>query len=151
MKKLFSLCLMVGLCLVVLIGCGKVETLDMELTEVLDKVYAGVEEDMPKVMNMEITDENIAYYLGVESLDYKEGIASEAMNSSIPHSVVVVRVNDGVDIEQIKQEIKEKANPRKWICVEAESVIVESKGDVIILIMTNTDLAEKVQTNFNNL
>lgn len=151
MKKLFSLCLMIGLCLVVLTGCGKVETLDMKLTEVLDKVYAGVEEDMPKVMNMEITDENIAYYLGVESLDYKEGIASEAMNSSIPHSVVVVRVNDGVDIEQIKQEIKEKANPRKWICVEAESVIVESKGDVIILIMTNTDLAEKVQTNFNNL
>ena len=151
MKKLFSLCLMIGLCLVVLTGCGKVETLDMELTEVLDKVYAGVEEDMPKVMNMEITDENIAYYLGIESLDYKEGIASEAMNSSIPHSVVVVRVNDGVDIEQIKQEIKEKANPRKWICVEAESVIVESKGDVIILIMTNTDLAEKVQTNFNNL
>ncbi len=151
MKKLFSLCLMIGLCLVVLTGCGKVETLDMKLTEVLDKVYAGVEEDMPKVMNMEITDENIAYYLGIESLDYKEGIASEAMNSSIPHSVVVVRVNDGVDIEQIKQEIKEKANPRKWICVEAESVIVESKGDVIILIMTNTDLAEKVQTNFNNL
>ena len=40
-----------------------------------------------------------------------------------------------LDVEKTKEEIKEKVNPAKWICVEASSVIVESKGNVIILIM----------------
>ena len=86
------------------------------------------------------------------SLDFEEGIASEPEMSSIAHSVVVVRVKDGVDIEKTKQEIKEKVDPAKWICVQASSVIVESKDNVIILIMLdNNDIATKMQETFKNL
>ena len=72
--------------------------------------------------------------------------------SSIAHSVVVVRVNKGVDIVKTKEEIKEKVNPRKWICVEVEkeNVIVDSIGDVIILIMDNNN-ALALDESFNNL
>ena len=35
--------------------------------------------------------------------------------------------------------------------LEAEKVYVESKGDLIILIMSNKDLAEKLKTNFESL
>ena len=72
--------------------------------------------------------------------------------SSKAHSVVVVKVKDGVDVEKTKEEIKEKVNPAKWICVEASSVIVESKGNVIILIMLDdSNIATKMQESFKNL
>ena len=48
------------------------------------------------------------------------------------------------------KEIKEKANPRKWICVEAENTYVVSKGDLVVLIMSN-ELAPKIKENFEKL
>ena len=87
-------------------------------------------------------------------LDYKEAKVSEPLIGSIAHSVVAIKVNDGVDIEKTKKEIKEKVNPAKWVCVNAENVIVLSKGDVIVLIMTDENdngAAKKMQENFNKV
>lgn len=153
MKKKIFLSIMCLLSVTLFLsGCGKKETnLTYTPTEVIEKIYAGLENDLPMLATIEINDENLSYYLGVESLDYKEAVASEPMMGSIAHSVVVVRMNEGADIEKAKQEIKNNVDPRKWICVEAESVIVESKGDVIILIMSSSEKAEKIKTNFNNL
>ena len=153
MKKKIFLSVMCLLSVTLLLsGCGKKEAnLTYTPTEIVEKVYAGLENDLPMLATTEIDDENLSYYLGVESLDYKEAVASEPMIGSIAHSIVVVRMNEGADIEKAKQEIKNNVDPRKWICVEAESVFVESKGDVIILIMSSNEKAEKIKTNFNNL
>lgn len=153
MKKKIFLSVMCLLSVTLLLsGCGKKEAnLTYTPTEIVEKVYAGLENDLPMLATTEINDENLSYYLGVESLDYKEAVASEPMMGSIAHSIVVVRMNEGADIEKAKQEIKDNVDPRKWICVEAESVFVESKGDVIILIMSSNEKAEKIKTNFNNL
>ena len=152
MKKIFSIFLVFSALLVVLTGCGKKETLDMSLKYILAKVYEGFGEDeLPSLNNTQITKDNMAYYLGVDTIDFKEAIASEPLISSIAHSVVVLRVADGVDIEQAKQEIKDNVNPAKWVCVEAEKVIVDSNDDVIILIMASNDTADKILNNFKNL
>ena len=153
MKKILSIGLVLTIMLITFTGCGsKEENLDYTLEEILSKVYAPVGEDCPRVVQTKLDDENLSYYLGVESLDYEEGIASEPAMSSKAHSVVVVKVKDGVDVEKTKEEIKEKVNPAKWICVEASSVIVESKGNVIILIMLdNSNIATKMQESFKNL
>lgn len=152
MKKIFSIFLVFSALLVVLTGCGKKETLDMSLEDILTKVYEGFGEDeLPSLNNTQITKDNMAYYLGVDTIDFKEAIASEPLISSIAHSVVVLRVADGVDIEQAKQEIKDNVNPAKWVCVEAEKVIVDSNDDVIILIMASNDTADKILNNFKNL
>lgn len=150
MKKIFAVFACIGLLLIT--GCDKKEeNLTYTPTEIIEKVYVGLEDNLPMLTNIEITDENLSYYLGVESLDYKEAVASEPMMSSIAHSIVVVRMNEGADIEKAKQEIKKNVDPRKWVCVEAESVIVENKGDIIILIMSKNETAEKIKTNFENL
>lgn len=150
MKKILTVLFCVGLLFIT--GCGKKEeNLAYTNKEIIEKIYVGLEGNLPMLGEMEITDENLSYYLGVESLDYKEALASEPMMGSIAHSIVVVRMNEGADIEKAKKEIKEKVDPRKWICVEAESVFVESKGDVIILIMSNKETAETIKTNFENL
>lgn len=136
-----------------LTACGKNENVSGTLEEIMEKVYADIPEDERPMMlmNTELTDENVEYYLGTADIKYEEAIASESGVGSIAHSVVLVRVSDDADIEGIKTKIKENVNPRKWICVEAETVKVESKGNLIILIMSSSDNAEKIEKSFKNL
>lgn len=139
-----------------LAGCGeKEQNLKGNLSDLMKELYegAGIKEgDIMALNNTEITKENLSYYLGVEELDYKEALASEPMVGSIAHSVVLVRMNEGADIKKAKKEIKEKVNPRKWICVgvEPNNVIVESKGDVIVLIMDN-EKSKELSESFQKL
>lgn len=154
MKKLKNLgvFLVVGLFCLTLAGCGtKTSNVEGKLEDLMAKLYEGTQEPMA-LNNSELTKDNLKYSLGLDSLDFKEGLVSEPMVGSIAHSVVLVRVNDGVDIEKVKKDIKEKVDPRKWICVgvEKEDIIVENKGNLIVLIMVNED-ADKIQKNFQNL
>ena len=150
MKKILTYGLLFLGGLLLITGCGEKE-LDLTVNEVIDKVMEGLEDNSPMVSNTEVTKENMEYYLGTDTIDIEKGIASEPVMSSIAHSVVVIKVADGTDINAVKEKIKENVNPQKWVCVEAEKVIVENKGNIIILIMSNNDLATKIQENFNNL
>lgn len=134
-------------------GCGKkVEHIEGSLTDIMAKMYEGISEDkMPMMVdNIEITSENVENFLGTKDIAYESALASESMVGATAHSVVLVRMKKDANIEEAKTLIKEKVNPRKWICVEAENVIVENKGDLIILIMTGEN-ASQIQTNFKNL
>ena len=59
----------------------------------------------------------------------------------------MIRFDNASDAEKAKEEIKKNADPRKWICVEAEHVYVESRGDLVLLIMSN-DIADQLRDNF---
>lgn len=124
------------------------------LEEIMTKVYAGIpEEEKPMMLgNIEVNAENVESFLGTADIEYKEALASESMVGSIAHSVVLVRVKDGANVEEVKTKIKENVNPRKWICVgvEEDQVIVKNKGDLVILIMAQTG-SEKLEQNFDNL
>ena len=152
--KRLGLYTMIVAALFITVGCGKEKEKNVEgtLEEIMTKVYADLPEEQRPMMltNVEVTDENVEYYLGTSDIDYKEALASESAVGSIPHSVVLVRVNEGADVEAIKNKIKDSVDPRKWICVEAENVIVKSKGDLIILIMT-TDGADVLEAGFDRL
>ena len=132
------------------------------LEEIMTKLYAGISEDnLPMLGQMPVdsTDpDSVAYYLGTSEVSFKEALVSEPMIGSIPHSVVLVRLNDAKDAADAVAKIKASANPRKWICVEASNVVVESKGDLVVLIMSDAEatpveqhLAPVLETNFNNL
>ena len=154
MKKILCLFSILLLSLTV-VGCGtkKEETKNVEgtLPEIMEKLYEGISEDeMPMmVQNTELNEENFQYYAFAD-VKYKEAIASESMNGSIAHSVVLIRLENASDADSIVKEIKEKADPRKWLCVEAENVYALSKGDLVVLIMSN-ELAPKIKANFENL
>ena len=78
-------------------------------------------------------------------------MASESSVGSIAHSVVLIRVKKGANVEAIKEKLESSINPRKWICVEAEEVEIESKGNLIIVIMSNETTTEKIETEFDKL
>ncbi len=135
-----------------LTGCGE-KNVKGTLEEIMDKVYASVPEDQRPMglMNVEVTDENVEMFLGTSDIEFEEALASESAVGSIAHSVVLVRVKDNANVEAVKEKIENSVNPRKWICVEAEDVEVESKGNLIILIMSSEATTDKIETEFNKL
>lgn len=163
MKTLKRLGLFLIICFsaLVLTGCGNekangAKNVEGTLEEIMTQVYQDVPEDSRPMMlvNTEVNDENVEYYLGTTDIEYKEALASESGVGSIAHSVVLVRTKENADIEGIKTKIKESINPRKWICVgvEDKDVIVENKGDLIILILVeDKDTRETLQKGFDNL
>lgn len=156
MKKVVYFFCALAICLA-LVGCGKKEekteekNIEGTLPEIMEKLYNGIPEDeMPMmVRNTELNDENFKYYAFAD-VKYKEAIASESMTGSIPHSVVLIRLEDKKDAVASVEDIKKNADPRKWLCVEAENTFVLSKGDLVVLIMSN-ELAPKIKENFENL
>lgn len=156
MKKLI-LCLLVGVMVLGTVACSNEAPVEKEpeitgtLEEIMGQIYAGLEFEMPKTMNTEVSNENMAYFLGTTEVDYAEGLASEAMISSIAHSVVLVKVNDGADIEDIKSKIKDNVDGRKWICVgvEEDEIIVDNVGNLVILIMDKQ--SEAIHQSFLSL
>lgn len=151
MKKILFMCITL-LLTISLTGCGE-KNVTGTLEEIMDKVYATVPEDQKPMMlmNVEVTEDNVEMYLGTSDIEFEEALASESATGSIAHSVVLVRVKDNANVEQIKEKIEDSINPRKWICVEAEEVEVESKGNLIILIMSSEVNAEKIETEFKKL
>ena len=152
MKKF--LCVFAIVTLVVLLtGCGANKNVSGTLEEIMDKLYANIpEEERPMALtNIEVTDENVEGFLGTADIEYEEALASESATGSIAHSVVLIRVKDNTNVEATKEKIEDSVNPRKWICVEAEDVEVESKGNLIILIMSSEKNTEKIENSFKNL
>ena len=159
MKKIKSLLLLllVGFVTISLTACGE-KNVEGSLEEIMTKVYADLnDEEKPMMLgNIEVNEEmdNIESFIGTKEIEYEEILASESMVGSIAHSVVLVRMKDGADIESAKSKIKETVNPRKWICVgvEKEDVIVKNKGNLIILIMVeNETTRNKLEQGFDNL
>lgn len=141
MKKVL-LIIMSALLVFGLAGCSASATeqsksVEGTLEEIMTNVYSGTGIEFPKFMNTAVNAENSLYFLGIENASFVESLASEPMMSSIAHSVVLTRVEEGTDIEAFKTQIKENIDPRKWICVgvEPENVIVENIGNLVILIL----------------
>ena len=139
-------------------GCGKESSKNVEgtLEEIMEKIYKNLPDDKKPGMlgDIEVNDENIEGFLGSSDIEYTEALAREPGITSIAHSVVLVRVKDGADIEKVKTTIKEKVNPRKWLCVgvEREDLIVKNKGNLVILIMVeNEETRTKLEEGFDNL
>lgn len=135
-------------------GCQKQnENISSSLSDIMKEVYKNIPEDeLPELINEKVNKDNQEYYLGSSDITYKEALASEPLMSSVAHSVVLVRANSIKDVDNIKKEIKEKIDPRKWVCVgvDEKNVFVESKGDLVILIMDN-EYASTIRDNFLNL
>ncbi|MEG0778269.1 MAG: hypothetical protein RR147_04710 [Oscillospiraceae bacterium] len=131
-------------------GAGTKPGDTMSLKEVMDATLKDVE-NLPATDNIEITDENFESYLFIKPIKGAEALASESMISAVAHSVVLLRLPEGEDAAAVAETIKKNANPRKWVCVEAEETIVSAHGNTILLVMSFKDTATPITANFDNL
>ena len=151
MKKILLVLLAVGL-LVSITACSDDPSgIDGDLTgsleEILKKIYenGNLNEDflnqmLPGLYTTIINEDNMEYYLGKSGLNIIEAIASEHEMNTVAFSLSLIRVKPE-DVESVKKAVKDNIDPFKWLCVgvEDENVRVENIGDVIILVMSNSD------------
>ena len=121
-----------------------VETATME--EILNKVVEiNPVEFMGGTMPIDLTDtsEDGLWMLkdntGLENADnITDAAVFGPMMGSIAFSMVMVRTAEGADVKAVAETMKDNIDPRKWICVEADDLQVVSYGDVIMLIMVDS-------------
>ena len=156
MKKVLALVLALSL-LVCFAACGEQGStagggnIEGNLTDLLQKVTDGATDPEMALIETEVTEDMFSWYLFIDPIDGAEAVVSEPMIGSIPHSVALLRVPDSADAEQVRSEIEEKLDPRKWVCVEAEKTAVLRRGDLILMVMSDTETVNKVISNFNSL
>ena len=123
-----------------------------DLTALVDKIYEGVSIEMPRVMTMPIdtTDADaIKAFTGLDTDNEIEyGVVSEPMMSSQAYSLVLVKVKDGFNADEVAETMNKEINERKWICVTAEKIYSVASGDVVCLVMTNEETAKSVFESF---
>lgn len=122
-------------------------------TAALADIMTAILKDAPIEMvtgESAIEEERFSWVFGIEPIEGAEGYSSEAMISSIAHSIALLRVPEGTDAAEVAKQIEEKADPRKWICVEAEKTIVRQRGNVVLLVMSKADIADAVADAFDS-
>lgn len=142
-------------------GSGTAETtvppvLSVEGTmeELLNKVIEQQPvEFMGGVIPVDVTDTTEDGLLALKSftgLDNAEQITEaavyEPMMGSIPFSMVMVRVAPGSDGQTVAEAMKAGIDQRKWICVEADDLLVAGYADVVMLIMVGSDTGMTAQS-----
>lgn len=130
---------------------GAEVTAESSIMEIYGKLYAGLEDGpiLNALWAMPFDAESAGYYIGAEGLDIVEGYACEPMMSSVAHSVCLIRLAEGSDIEAAKAAIRENVNPNKWLCVGVDpaNIRVESIGSLILLVMDDTH-CQQIADNF---
>ena len=82
----------------------------------------------------------VKYFTGLDSAEsIKEAAVFEPMMGSIAFSMVAVQVAEGADAEAVAEAMKNGIDTRKWICVEANDLMVSTSNDVALLIMVDSN------------
>ncbi|NLW12194.1 MAG: hypothetical protein GX028_09290 [Clostridiaceae bacterium] len=130
--------------------------LEGSLEDILKQIYekAELSDDFRQwteegLLTNEINDENEEYHLGKKGIVFKEAIISEPMMMPSAYALCLIRANEDQDIEALKTEMKDSANPNKWICVgvDEKNVLVDNVGDVVMLVMSD-DNAQAIMDAF---
>lgn len=110
-----------------------------KMTTLMTKAGIQVMAPMQDVIPSEMSET----YIGLTSGDFEayvtDSVFYESMISPANQSFCIIKVNDKSKVEDLKQEIFENCNPRKWICMTAERVVVLDSGEYIMLAMASSD------------
>ena len=157
MKKIFAMMLALAMMFSMVACGGKTTEPTTAPTEAVAKVEGTMEELLNKVveinpvefmggtMPIDLTDtsEDGLWMLkdntGLENADnITDAAVFGPMMGSIAFSMVMVRTAEDADVKAVAETMKNNIDPRKWICVEADDLQVVSYGDVIMLIMVDS-------------
>ena len=151
MKKFVSAILVLALALS-MAACGGKKTEETEapalsvsgtMEELLNKtIEQRPVEFMGGVIPVDLTDSSedglwaLKSYTGLEdAAKITDAAAYEPMMGSMAFSMVMARVAPEADAKTVAEAMKSGIDTRKWICVEANDLLVAGYGDVVMLIM----------------
>ncbi len=159
-KTMFLMGLLIVFAGVVCSACGGEKSgsdkLEGSLQDMMASLYANADlvqdfrDTLDSYETVDLTDDLEISILGTDQITYTEGVVSMPMMSSMAYQCVLLRV-DEADVESAKQALKDNADLDKWVCVSAETMLVESRGDVIFFIMCDKNTAEAMSSAFQKL
>lgn len=114
--------------------------------DVIKEILTGV--DTPNYELTPINSENFSYYMFIDYIEGAKGYSADALISSTAHSVCLIELPQGVDAMSVASQIKNNADPAKWICVEAEAVEVAAKDNMVLLVMSDSATTSAIVNNF---
>ena len=123
---------------------------EMSLEEMIWASYANIELPFTGEMEIDKNDaDSVAFFLGTSDVTFKRAVVSEAMISSIAHSVAVLELEDGADAAAVAATLKETAPVGKWVCVVPEKVGTAHRGNIVMMVMSAA--ADEILANFSAL
>lgn len=115
-----------------------------------DKKYQGMIQEtvLANGMGADGTTQGLKWFLGTEDIKIESGLASESAITSQAHSVVLIRLPEGADVEAAKATLAKSVDSFKWVCVgvSKEKVKIDSVGNLICIVMDE----ENGETYINN-
>lgn len=124
---------------------GDGDDVTTELTDVEQKLNTIIEKQPMQfptmVMPVDLNDEfALESYTGLKSKDgIVEAAFCEAMMGSQAFSLVLVKLDDAAKAEDTAKAMQAGINPRKWICVEADDLMVVATGEYVLLAMMDSE------------
>lgn len=123
--------------------------LEGTLEEILNKVIEQEPvEFMGGVMPVDLADPDaVKYMTGLDSTDgIVEAAVFEPMMGSIAFSMVMVRATSAEKAQSIAEAMNSNIDTRKWICVEADDLMIATYGDLAMLIMVDSTNGMEAQS-----
>lgn len=125
----------------------------IDLKAMVDTIYNNANVELPSLETQKIDLANnsdmISSYTFLSNNDsIDELVVSEPLMSSQAYSLVALKLKSNANVEQVKQEIYDNVNMRKWICVSAEKLYITNYNNVIFYVMASEDWAKPIYDSF---
>ena len=121
---------------------------DAELSGLIDSIYAvhPVDVMMLETTAVDLTDADwYPYQTGLDAdqaAKVDAAVLSEPGVGSQAYSMVLVRVKDKADTQEIADAMLDGINMRKWVCVAANKARVVTFDDKVLFVMADSELVD---------
>lgn len=160
MKKIFALLLAI-LMVLSLAACGGDnvgDKLAFTFKENADKTVQEIADAMlenPAIefmgMTMPVEEGYLSGFGDAEITGFDEGVMFGPAIGTIPFIGYVFDLSEGTDAKEFMQTIEDNADLRWNICTEADELVVENKGDKVVVIMTPEEFVDETTADGNEV
>lgn len=123
-----------------------------EMQSMINTIYSSGAIELPQLETavIDVSDEiQVSTFTGLKSnKNVEQLVVSVPLMNSQAYSLAVIKTNENADVEQMKQEIKDNIDMRRWICVSAEKLYITNYENIIFLVMSSEDWAKPVYQEF---
>ena len=117
-----------------LVGDGVDETALAELMAILDATQIR---DLDMFQIADVTkDDTFSLVMGLSSAEgIANGTSCSAMMMTTPYSMVIATLNDGMDVQTVRDDFLNNLDWQKWVCVMPTGALIAQKGNMVLCLM----------------
>ena len=131
------------------------EILTKNATEILSEIITNSSFSVNAPFTQEIDSEMSLTTIGLDENQFNTYVDDAGMYESMMmpsnQSLCIIKLKDATKGSEVKQLVFDNCNPRKWICMSAEYVLVTDNGQYVMLIMSTKDNCNLLNNSFKNV